>query len=212
MDEETPADEEDDSSGETGDSSEQKFYALDSTTILLSRTAFLPPESGAAKRYLMQAVVGTDTDGTHRPPVVHIKRVTASGAISKECLSLRFEKKDTATGSSGTGRFKFNYRIGAARVDSIWGYSDMYDNDIFSDESFFTVGLQFPDGPGSTINYSALRAGAGTNGTVPLVPENRVADKRSEWGISADIVAAFGENSGCDPLGHNRSCTGCIMQ
>ena len=211
-DEEDAGDETDDD-GETGDSSsEQKFYALDSTTILLSKTAFLPPETGAKKRYLMQAVIGTNTDGTHKPPVVHIKRVSTSGALHKGCLSLRFDQVDTAAGSNDTGRFKFNYKIETAKVDYVWGYSDMYDNDIFSDESFFTVGVQFPNGPGSSISYSALRAGAGTNGEVPLVPENRVADKRSEWGISTDIVAAFGDNSGCDPLGHNRRCTGCIMQ
>ena len=147
-----------------------------------------------------------------RPPVVHIKRVSTSGAIGKECLSLLFDEEDSATGGNGAGRFNFNYRVGTARVDNIWGFSDMYGNDEFSDENFFTVGVQFPDSPGSTINYSALRAGAGTNGIVPLVPERHVAAKRSEWGISADIVAAFGANSGCDPLGHNRQCTGCIMQ
>ena len=195
--------------GETGGGNEQKFYALDSTTILLSRTSLLPPRRGETKRYLMQAVIGTNDDGTYRPPVVHIKRVSTSGAIGKACLSLLFDEESTATGGSRVGRFNFNYSIGTTRVDNIWGFSDMYGNDKFSDENFFTVGVQFP---GSQINYSALRAGAGTNGAVPLVPEGRVAAKRSEWGISADIVAAFGTNSGCDSQGHNRQCTGCIMQ
>lgn len=160
----------------------------------------------------MQAVIGTNDDGKHRPPVVHIKRVNNNGTIAAECLSLLFNEKDNTTGNSSDGRFKFNFALGTSTVDNVWGFSDMYSDDPYSDDIFFTIGVQFPDTPGSTVSYSALRAGAGTNDAVPLVPKKLLATQNKEWGIADDIVAAFGEGSGCDPQGHNRICAGCIMQ
>lgn len=201
-----------DDNTDTDDASEQIFYALDSSTILLSRTSFLPPRARQSNRYLMQAVIGTNSDGTYKPPVVHIKRVNRNGTIASECLSLLFDEQDNTAGGSSAGRFKFNFNLSAANVDNVWGFSDMYGNDPYSDEDFFTIGVQFPDNPDSTISYSALRAGAGTNGSVPLVPPKLLATQNKKWGIVDDIVAAFGEDSSCDAQGHNRVCAGCIMQ
>ena len=149
----------------------------------------------------MQMVIGKVDSGTYLPPVVHIKQVNSSGKIAAGCLSLLYDEQDV-----GTGRSDFSYRINTTSVREIWGYSDMYGED-----AFFSVGVEFNEGPGQSINYTALRAGAGTNNTVPLVQEKYVERRKSEWGINDDIVSAFAD-SDCNELGHNRTCTGCIMQ
>ena len=201
-----------DDNNDSDGAKEQVFYALGSSTILLSKASLLPPKAGQSKKYLMQAVIGTNSDGTHKPPVVHIKRVNSDSSIASECLSLLFNERDNAGGDSGGVSFKFNFAVNSTEVDNIWGFSRMYSDDPYSDERFFTVGVQFPNSSGNKISYSALRAGAGTNGAVPLVPSKRLATENKKWGIVDDIVAAFGKGSDCDAQGHNRSCAGCIMQ
>ena len=179
----------------------QKFYALDTSTILLSKTSLLPPQRGKTKKYLMQVVVGKIINHTYLPPVVHIKQVNSDGKIANECLSLLYDEQEV-----GTGRSNFSYRINTTAVREIWGYSDMYGED-----TFFSVGVEFNQSPGQNISYTALRAGAGTNNTVPLIQGKYLERRKSEWGINDDIVAAF-EDGSCNELGHNRTCTGCIMQ
>ena len=193
------------------DDERQIFYALDSSTILLSKNSLLPPRAGQTRRYLMQAIVSTNSDGVHKPPVVHIKQVNDNGTIAAECLSLLFNEQDSA-GDNREGRFKFDFAVNASTVASIWGFSDMYSDDPYSNDTFFTVGVSLPNELSTRRSYSALRAGAGTNNTVPLVLPQQLTTKHTEWGIVDDIVAAFGAGSGCDPQGHNRSCVGCIMQ
>ena len=182
----------------------KKFYILDRSTILLSKTAFLPPEEGKQKNYLMQVVLGGNDGSTYIPPVVHIKQVNNDGKIAAECLSFIYDEDDSFDGS-GAGSFSFKYPLMTQEADYVWGFSNMYGTN-----AFFNIGVQFPNGPGKAISYVAVRAGGNDDNSVPLVPEADVASKNSAWGISDDIVAAFGDNSGCDPLGHNRICVGCI--
>ena len=179
----------------------QRFYALGTSTILLSRASLLPPQRGKTKKYLMQVVIEKSDSGIELPPVVHIKRVSSAGRIADVCLSLLYDEQDVSSGV-----FSFSYGINTTSVREMWGYSDMYGED-----AFVSVGVVFDNGPGQSISYTALRAGAGTNNTVPLVQEKYVERRKSEWGIRDDIIAAF-EDSDCDGLGHNRTCVGCIMQ
>ena len=194
------------------DDAVQIFYALDNSTILLSKSSLLPPRAGQMRRYLMQAIVGTDSDGAHKAPVVHIKQVNDNGTIAAECLSLLFDEQDNTAGDKRAGRFKFNFAVNGATVDSIWGFSDMYSDDPYSSNTFFTVGISLSNELSTRRSYSALRAGAGTNDTVPLVSPQQLTTKGKEWGIVDDIAAAFGTGSGCEARGHNRICVGCIMQ
>ena len=174
--------------------------------MLLSKTEFLPPEAGNEKKYLMQVVVGGNDGSTYIPPVLHIKQVDHSGKIADECLSLIYDEDNSFDGS-GAGSFSFRFPLLTQEADHVWGFSNMY-----SENASFNVGVQFPDGPGKVVSYIAVRAGGDSDNSVPLVPEADVASKNSEWGISDDIVAAFDDNSSCDPLGHNRICVGCISQ
>ena len=184
----------------------KKYYAFDDSTMLLSKTEFLPPEVGKQRKYLMQVVVGGNDGSTYIPPVVHIKQVDNDGEIAEECLSLIYDEDNSFDGS-GAGSFSFRYPLLTQEADHVWGFSNMY-----GANPFFNVGVQFPDGPGKVVSYIAVRAGGDNDNSVPLVLEANVASHNSAWGISDDIVAAFGEDSSCDSLGHNRICVGCISQ
>ena len=184
----------------------KKYYVLDYSSMLLSKASFLPPEGGKQRKYLMQMVVGGNDGSTYIPPVLHIKQVGSDGKIAEECLSLIYDEDNSFDGSEA-GSFSFRYPLLTQEADHVWGFSNMY-----SEKPLFNVGVQFPDGPGKVVSHIAVRAGGDNDNSASLVLEANVASYNSAWGISDDIVAAFGEDSSCDPLGHNRICVGCISQ
>ena len=182
--------------------SEQKFYTVKTRKMLLSRTAF-DREPSKQYKYLLQAVVGKNSDGSHKQPLVHIKQVNDDGSITADCLSLLYDEKQ----DNNDDGFKFRLMLPSQDtypyLEFLYG---SYDLKTDSQEHIFTISQQTQTrSHGYGSHFLFIKEAS-------LIPEASVATKKSEWGISDDIVAAFGSGSSCDAQGHNRTCTGCLMQ
>ena len=199
----------------------RRFYSIARSNILLSRTQFSTKNKSI--EYIMQIVIGKDKNGYH-PPQLHIKRVI-DGRIEKDCLSYLFNKPNSKM-PNDSRMSSFEYHLpNSAPIDKVYGFSSIYvrtaDPSWNKFERMFGMGFI-----GAGVGYSRRNKGLvtkqskiylnasliGPMGWGKMVPEEKVETKKTEWRIKDNIVSAFGRNSNCNPLGHNRRCSGCLFQ
>lgn len=199
----------------------RRFYSIAHSDILLSRTKFSTKNKDI--KYIMQTVIGKDKNGYH-PPQLHIKRVI-DGRIEQDCLSYLFNKPHSKM-PNDPRMSSFEYHLpNNAPIDRVYGFSSIYVRT--ADPSWNTVERVFGMGfIGAGVGYSHENKGLvtrqskiylnasliGPMGWGEMVREEEVEAKKTKWQIKDNIVSAFGSNSNCNPLGHNRQCSGCLFQ
>ena len=214
---------------ETPDQSQvQTYYMSQGNRTLISRTQFKHQDSEKVYKYVMQVIVGKHENGSYRKPQFHIKQVDTEGKIGEDCLSLLVDPNlSSYTSYTTDARDKWPaiastyYRTtddtpGCTRSTNctvsygIEAYSWLYSKDecdAGDSICIVKIDMSFKRDNGSFFGHTMLAEHIND-----LTPAAQVASKASEWGITEDIAAAFGEGSNCIEKGHNRTCEGCILQ
>ena len=199
----------------------RKFYSVAHSDILLNRTKFSTKNKDI--KYAIQIVIGQNKNG-YQPPQIHIKRVI-NDRIEQDCLSYLFNKPHSKTPNDPRMSSFEYYLPDNAPIDRVYGFSSIYVRTTDPSWNMFErmfgmgyigVGVGYSHkNKGSAARQSKIYLSASLFGTkkfAKLVPVEGVQAKKADWRLKDDIVAAFGSNSNCNPLGHNRQCAGCLFQ